>query len=326
MAQLYLNGQEINTVFDRGDKENDITFSLGWALAQSDVFLANFLKDVFPQKNTGKVTSVHLQKHGKEKGGYTDIEIETEKAHVIVEAKRGWNLPKKAQLKKYAKRFKKKGINAIVAMAKYELSYAASKLPKAVNSVPIHYMSWKQVTTIASQSVSKGNHAEKRQLREFRAYMGGLMDMQNVNKSNMVYIIALGNEWQPWAEKYWWEYVTENKLFFQRCDKVWAKEPPNYLGFRVAGELRSIHYIKSIEDVDDLRGHSPGIKHPKKWKWMKNAPRRLWRLGPPIKPQHVVKTTGLRNQRLFAAIDLLLTCKTVTEACEKTKLRLKKET
>lgn len=73
MAQLYLNGQEINTVFDRGDKENDITFSLGWALAQSDVFLANFLKDVFPQKNTGKVTSVHLQKHGKEKGDIRGI-------------------------------------------------------------------------------------------------------------------------------------------------------------------------------------------------------------------------------------------------------------
>ena len=65
MAQLYLNGEEINTVFDRGDKENDITFSLGWALTQSDVFLAHFLKEIFPKQNTGKATCVHLQKQGR---------------------------------------------------------------------------------------------------------------------------------------------------------------------------------------------------------------------------------------------------------------------
>jgi hypothetical protein len=51
MAQLYLRDQEINTVFDlRGNKENDITFSLGWALAQSDSFVKRFFNDLFPHQ------------------------------------------------------------------------------------------------------------------------------------------------------------------------------------------------------------------------------------------------------------------------------------
>jgi len=320
MAQLYLNGQDINTVFDRGDKENDITFSLGWTLAQSDVFLEYFLKDIFLKQNTGKATSVHLQKHGKDKGGFTDIEIETEKAHVIVEAKRGWNLPEIPQLKKYAPRFRKKRINAIVVMSQCEPTQALSKLRKRVNSIPVQYRSWKQVTTIATQSVRKGNHREKRLLREFVAYMEGLMDMQNVNKSNMVYVIPLGNEWQPWAGKYWWEYVTENKLFFQPTSKKWVKESPNYLGFRLDGKIKSIHHIESSEDVDDLYGHIPGVLHSQNWM---HKPHRLWWLGKPIIPDHDVKSTGLQSGSLLAALDLLLTCKTVLEACKKTKLRLK---
>src|SRR5438552_15239487 len=152
MAQLYLRDREINTIFDlRGDKENDITFSLGWALARSDSFVTRFLKDLFPYQSTGMVTAIHLQRHGGELGGYTDIELETDKknkAHLIIEAKCAWNLPKEAQLQKYARRFRKKCRNAIVVMAEREPTNV--KLPGALNSVPIHYRSWKQVRAIAS--------------------------------------------------------------------------------------------------------------------------------------------------------------------------------
>jgi len=323
MAQLYLGKQEINTVFDlRGDKENDITFSLGWALAQSDIFLKRLLKDLFPNQDTGRVTDIHLQKHGKEHRGYTDIEIKTEIAHIVIEAKRGWNLPTEAQLKRYAPSFGKSSRNAIVVMAECEPTYAAGKLPKVVNSVPIRFRSWKQITKIALQSVGLGSHAEKRLLRELAAYLEGLMDMQDVNKSNSVYVIALGNYEQPWAGKgmTWWRYVTKHNLYFQPRKKVWAKEPPNYLGFRWDGELQSIHHIESYETVDDLCGHIPGVRHRQNWM---HKPHRLWWLGPPIKPQRVVKTTGLRDTRVLAALDLLLTCKTVTEAREKTRKRLK---
>ncbi len=40
-------GRDVLTIFDLfGSKENDMTFSLGWLLSKSEVFLRLFLKDV----------------------------------------------------------------------------------------------------------------------------------------------------------------------------------------------------------------------------------------------------------------------------------------
>jgi len=313
-----LSKKEINTVFDlRGDKENDITFSLGWALAQSDVFLARFLKDIFPKQNTGTATSVHLQRHDENKnGGYTDIEIKSEAAHVIIEAKRGWNLPKQAQLEKYAERFQKSGKNAIVVMAEREPT--GVKLPKPVNSVPVRYRSWKQITKMALQSVRTGSNAEKRLLREFAAYMEGLIDMQH-QESNLVYVIALGGRRkQTWSGMAWRDHVIKNKAFHKDCREKWPNTPPNYLGFRYDGQLQSIHHVESYAVVTDLTKRVP-VRH--KTQWMSKR-RHFCKLGPAIVPAHTVKTTGLWNTKVWAALDLLLTCKTVSEARVKTDRRL----
>ncbi len=318
MAQLYLHDREINTVFDlRGDRENDITFSLGWALAQSDIFLARFLRDIFPQRNTGKATSVHLQRHDENKnGGYTDIEIKTEVAHVIVEAKRGWNLPKRAQLKKYAQRFGKSGENAIVVMAEREPT--GVQLPKRVSSVPIQYRSWKQITKTALQSVGSGSNAEKRLLREFAAYMKGLMQMQH-QESNLVYVIALGSrEKQTWSGMAWRDHVINNSAFHKDCREKWPSTPPNYLGFRYDGQLQSIHHVESYAVITDLTKYVP-VRHKTHWMYKR---RHFCKLGPAIVPKHTVKTTGLWNTKVWAALDLLLTCKTVSGARDKTTERL----
>ena len=49
MTDIYLHGRPINTVFDLlGSNENDITFSVGWALAQSEQSQRQLLKAVFP--------------------------------------------------------------------------------------------------------------------------------------------------------------------------------------------------------------------------------------------------------------------------------------
>jgi hypothetical protein len=324
MAQLYLHGQEIDTVFDLlGDEENDITFSMGWALARCDVFLMRLLKEVFPQQKTGKVTSINLQKHGNKHGGYTDIEIETDFAHVIIEAKRGLNPPTRTQLDKYMPRFKEGRRNAIVVMAESDPTYALSKLPKAVRSVPVRYTSWKQVTKTAKQSVGSGTHAEKRLLREFVAYMEGVMDMQN-QESNWVYVIALGdNETRPWAGTSWREYVIENRIFFQDVyDKApWPPEPPNYLGFRYDGNLRTIHHVDKYERVEDgLLRH--GVPVHRRKSWMKDPHHICW-LGPAIIcPEGKGKATGLQHGRVWAALDLLLTRKTILKAVKDTDGRL----
>ncbi len=104
MATLRLGNWPVKTVFHLlGQKENDITYSIGWGLAHCDAFAEALLDDLFPSRKSGGVETIELQKHGED-GGFTDIEIHANDMHVILEAKRGWNLPGVAQLKRYCGR------------------------------------------------------------------------------------------------------------------------------------------------------------------------------------------------------------------------------
>ncbi len=77
MAELSLHGRDVRTVFDLlGDKEDDITYSLGWALSRSDRFLYAVLGRVFRRK-PGAVRAVRLPEF-LPGGGFTDMEVVTE--------------------------------------------------------------------------------------------------------------------------------------------------------------------------------------------------------------------------------------------------------
>jgi hypothetical protein len=57
--------------------------------------------------------------------------------------------------------------------------------------------------------------------------------------------------------------------------------------------------------------------------WTPGALHYLYHLGPPIIPPHEVSSgTIKRALRVWAALDLLLTCETINEARDKTKERL----
>src|SRR3954447_3203315 len=102
MADLTLHKRRIETVFDLlGDKEDDITYSVGWGLAQSEAFARALLREAYGSSDTSELTAIRLQEHDPATGR-TDIEIETELRHLVVEAKRGWSLPPTTQLRKYA--------------------------------------------------------------------------------------------------------------------------------------------------------------------------------------------------------------------------------
>lgn len=51
VPDLLLHSREVHTVFDLlGDKENDITYALGWALSRSEQLLSVLLDDVFDEE------------------------------------------------------------------------------------------------------------------------------------------------------------------------------------------------------------------------------------------------------------------------------------
>jgi hypothetical protein len=106
VTELRLHSRVVHTVFDLlGDKEDDITYSLGWALSQCDDLIEAFMREFF-EGNPGAPVAVGLQE-SIAGAGRTDIELQTKRAHLLVEAKRGWDLPRPGQLEQYVARFTK---------------------------------------------------------------------------------------------------------------------------------------------------------------------------------------------------------------------------
>ena len=320
-VELSLHKRRVESVFSLlGEKENDITFSLGWALSRSPCFLKFFLKKVLPSHVRFEINNLEvvLQEH-KNNAGITDIEIREsngKSVHVIVEAKRGWTLPSKEQLKKYVPRIKveKKSAGLIVTMSECSREFAREhNLASEVKGIAVKHVSWEEIGSWC-QSCG-GNHAEKRLMQELRNYLATIVNMQK-QESNWVYVVSLGRtEWVSGLN--FIQVVNERKRYFHPNGvKGWPKEPPNYIGFRYDGKLKSVHHIEKAEIITNFHKYFP--EHPKK----EIKPHWLYRLGPAIIPSREVKSGKItRALRVWAMIDLLLTCKTISEARDKSKKR-----
>lgn len=313
-----LHGRKVATVFDLlGKKENDLTYSVGWGLAQSSAFAEHVLEDVFPGEVPGELRAVRLQEFllGS---GYTDIEVESERLAMILEAKRGWNLPSEEQLRQYSPRLEQFEIGRILVVSECTPEFAQPQLPDAIEGVPVVYRSWKQIVQLA-QGCEPSAHAEKRILRELSTYLRGLMTMQK-QTSNMVYVVSLGTKRTNWSGTLTpVQIVTQENVYFCPIGGGYPKEPPNYLGFRWDGKLQQIRHVEEYEVFTDPHEHLPEIPSPAE-PWERHF---LYKLGSPITPPHEVRTGNLfRAQRVEAALDLLLTCDTIRDARDRTQARL----
>lgn len=329
MTDLFLRGRQVKTVFDLlGDKENDITFSVGWALAQCDDFLTLLLKRLFADYDVGEVQAVQLQQSGS--SGFTDIEIVTDHAHVIVEAKRGWDLPEdiEQQITKYARRFAAGYKHSLlVVMSEGADYYALPRLPQQVSGVPVRYLSWRAVASLATESQRASGHAEKRLLREIIQYLKGIMTSQN-QTSNQVYVVALAGGNPDWSALSWQDIVTQQRRYFHPVGgSGWPKTPPNYIAFRFDGRLQSIHHVDSYIVVPDREAMVAAFPEMPSASWAAqnvfSKAHFLYTLGPALAPAHKVKTGSIfRSGRVWVALDLLLTSRTISEARDLTQQRL----
>lgn len=318
-VDLTLHGRPVGTVFDLlGNKENDITYSVGWAMAQCDALTTAFIEEILPGVVDPSVDLIQLQE-GIPGSGFTDIEIRAGegKVHLVIEAKRGYSLPGLEQLTKYATRTDPRP-TTLVVMAEASGDFVTGKLPDVVEGVPVHYRSWRSLDElVGSTAAGSRRHAEKRLLRELSNYLRGLMTMQNVN-SNLVYVVSLGTEIEETGISFQ-DVVTKHDTYFCPVGGGYPKEPPNYLGFRFEGRLQQIRHVDSYRVTDDNHAGFEPLKGLVDW-----PDERHWvfQLGPPIIPPKRVRTGGLYgSHRGWIAIDLLLTCDTVAEALEKTNAR-----
>ena len=328
MADLFLHGRQVKTVFDLlGDKENDITFSVGWALAQCECFLTLLLKRLFVDYDVGETQVIQLQQSGG--SGFTDIEIITDHVHVIVEAKRGWVLPDdiEQQITKYARRFSASPRHSLlVVMSEGADYYAALRLPEKIDSIPVKYLSWKNIGAVALESQRASNHAGKRLLQELVQYLDSIMTSQN-QTSNQVYVVALANGNPEWSALSWQDIVARWHHYFHPVGgNGWPKTPPNYLGFRYGGRLQSVHHIDRYTVVQDIKAMASAFPEMPSARWEEqnifSKAHFLYTLGPAILTNHEVRTGSIYpSGRVWAALDLLLTSQTISEARDLTQLR-----
>ncbi|MBI4479122.1 MAG: hypothetical protein HY651_03775 [Acidobacteria bacterium] len=325
MPELLLHQKRVESIFHLlGEHENDMTYSVAWALAQSPSFLRVFLKSTVHIATDGESVVIRLQQHEKN-GGITDIEIEDRgRFFIIAEAKRGWTVPTLKQLVTYAKRRSfaksKQAMRRILVLSGCSHEYALLKLEaRKVDGIEIHPVSWNEVAESARVALRGSSHAEKRLLRELLTYLQGVITMQNTD-SNWVYVVSLGSgSPEGWGIS-WIDIVKKKSRYFHPVGATWPKEPPNYIAFRYHGMLQSIHHIESWEIFTNF--HNKFSEAPEG----DGKPRFLYKLGPAFGPQKEVKAGKIRwNRRVECMLDTLFTCDTISEAVDISKRRESKD-
>src|SRR5271170_2880922 len=104
MPELTVHRRHISNFFELfRDDENALTLALGWALRQSPHLFGALLEEIFGHRVDAQQGVIRLQHH-ESKHGYTDIEIDLPNVCAVIEAKRGWDLPGRKQLARYAAR------------------------------------------------------------------------------------------------------------------------------------------------------------------------------------------------------------------------------
>lgn len=325
-AELSLFGEQIHSVFQLlGQDENDISYSVGYCLANSPAFLEGLLRQLnITSKIDIEQVKVKLQDFERGKG-FTDFEIiQNQDFHIIIEAKRGWVYPGLTQLEKYSERESFVNSNArqklLVVFNESTPEYTRVNFNyDHINGINVSVISWQKVESLAKNAMSHAGLKEKWILKDLIQYLKLISTMQQKD-STWTYVVSLGSA-KPEGWSITFQEIVENRsLYFHPIGGNkggWPSEPPNYIAFRYKGKLQSIHHIDSYTVFNDPSEHFQEIPS-EDW-----GPCYLYSLGPAIRPSREVPNGPkiLRSMRVWAALDLLLTSKTIQEARDLSKLR-----
>lgn len=321
MTDLYIFDNKVESIFQLlGQKENDISYSVGYSLAHCGQLLDNFLQHIKIRPSQPDKIKIKLQTHEKDKG-FTDFEIIQEgQFHLIVEAKRGWTFPTDTQLNKYASRLTFQNSTAtdkrIIIFNESTPAYTKAHFNgTAINSFPVQVISWQTIQRLTDSSIKRGRDIENNILRNLNKYLNKISTMQKID-SNMVFVVSLGWDTPDKWKINWQDIVNKKRKYFHPVGGGkggWPAEPPNYIAFRYGGKLQTIHHIDKYEVFTNPSDHFNEIPSAD---W---GPHYLYHLGPSIVPTKEIKTGKVYpSGRKWAMIDLLLTADSVSEASDKT--------
>lgn len=323
MTELSVFGRQPTTVFQLRGKstENDATYAIGWAAANSATFLENLLRlfEIQVFVNPNQVVIALQESQAIE--GFTDIEIrQGSDFHVIVEAKRGWEYPSLEQLKKYLPRFEgQRSREKMLVSMSAALRVDRDTLPNRLRDIRLIHLSWKAIADAAFDAFQRTrSFEEKLWLRHLLVHLQSYVTMQNVS-DNSVYVLSLSLEEVREGKPYTFiDVVQKDQRYFHPIAKGWPKVPPNYLGFRFGGQLQSVHHVDSVLVTSRLSKENPN------WKDY-DGDYFVYTLGPPMKPPREMRTGAIyRSGRVWCAIDTLLSGAfiTISDARNETDRRL----
>lgn len=322
---LMIRGSQPSSVFRlNGSDENSASFALGWVLEQSLNFREVFTKAVFGATFDVTDAVIALQKHGADRG-FTDVEIQAgQRFHVILEAKRWWNVPAIEQLARYQSRLVAGGAEhqRLVSVSAADVTHAQRQLPSEIGGVEVAHLSWGDLQRLAKKAHALASgFEEKLWLRHLIQHLQEFVIMDRLI-DNKVFVVSLGRQPMVDGQTHTWiDVVEKDGCYFHPVGNGWPVQPPNYIGFRYHGKLQSVHHIDSFEIVVNL------AKYNRLWP-KSDSDRFVYRLGPPMRPPSEVRTGNIfRNGRVWCAIDTLLSgaFHSISDARDETQHRLTEE-
>lgn len=333
MAELFAHNERVETVFDLiGGKENDITKSIAWAFVKCPRLLERVIERLLHIDVAADGVVIRYQEFEKDKG-ITDLEItDNQKFYIIIEAKRGWVLPREPQLRLYSERSgfisSPAKVKAIVSMSECTEDYAKKRLPTVPGTTVLH-LPWMTICDLAGELRMKTAGKQNYILGELERYIKRIMTTQNKD-TNWVYVVSLGlgkveiTTSEGKTETAGITYLDIVRKYNRYCCPVgggkggWPKEPLTYIAFRYHGKLQSIHHIEKYTVADNLHPFVPEIPDVELSKT-----HFVYELGPAIVPSKDIRTGDkiVMSNRVWAQLDTLLTSDTITEAMEISKAR-----
>ena len=317
--ELSAYGRPVATPFHLiGADENALTSALAWCLARCPAFMEAFAGKVEGLLPSPAAT-VALQAHQGEYG-ITDIKVhDPGKLAWVVEAKVGFSMPSHDQLAKYADHLtaqhagKEERLLVVLAQSDKLDQALQAAVPSHVNGVRVRAVSWRAVIGLARTCASAVGNVQKGYLRDLVDFLEEVLALTNA-ESNQVFVVAISDSTFGGGPTTFREVVEKYAKYFHPVGNHWPTSPPNYMGFRYDGKLQSIHHVDSYTVIDHFSPHFPDIREGEIDRHF------LYTLGPPIRPAGVVRTGKgiVMAARAWVAIDLLLTCDTITEARDQT--------
>ena len=317
---LTLHGREVDTAFDLlGYGENALTAALGYTLSRSPELLEAVLQHIPGGPVTaGLGAGAVLAMEDRDNAGRTDLEIRLPGRLLVVEAKKGWNLPTEAQLGQYANRVTAAGGGALVTLSTCSTQWAATALPAHVQGVPVHHLAWSGVLANIGSARAAASRPERRYLDELHTYLRKAIRVRTPQDS-WAYCVSVSSDRPGDGGPHTFrEYLTAADSYFHPWGwgKGWPKTPPNFLAFRWGNHVQRAHRVMSHSVVPTLQTRWPGIPVSEETA----APHVVYDLGPQILPAPLPSGTNYRASRLWVLLDQLLTSPTLKEALAGTRV------